>query len=104
MHKGASWFTVATAFRRILLLDLVPLFAKGLLLYMIKTDAGARWQNILGIIVAATVFHKIDHGKHNLAATALILGLVTLCAYGNVPSLRFGALIYVSTISYAIYL
>ena len=104
LHEGESWFTVATAFRRILLLDFAPLFAMGFLLYMIKTNTGARWQNILGIIVAATVFHSIDHGKHNPAATALILGLVTLCAYGKVPPLRFRPLIYVSTISYAIYL
>lgn len=45
---------------------------------MIKTDAGARWQNILGIIVAAAVFHGIDHGKHLLAVIAWILGLVAL--------------------------
>jgi peptidoglycan/LPS O-acetylase OafA/YrhL len=87
-----------------MLLDFVPLFAIGFLLYMIKTDTGKRWQNIVGIILAAGVFHSIDHGKHNPVATALIIGLVTACAYGKVPFLRLKPLVYVSTISYALYL
>ncbi len=102
--EGTWWFALATAGRRLLLLDFVPLFAMGFLLYMIKTKTGNRWQNIAGILVAAFVFHSIDHGKHNPAATALILGLVTLCAYGKLPLLRFKPLLYVSTISYALYL
>ncbi len=101
---SAAWFAIATALRRLMLLDFVPLFAIGFLLYMIKTDTGKRWQNILGIIVAAAVFHSIDHGKHNPVATVLIIGLVTLSAYGKVPPLRFRPLVYVSTISYALYL
>ena len=102
--EGTWWFAVATAVRRLMLLDFVPLFAMGFLLYMIKTGTGKRWQNGLGILVAAFVFHSIDHGKHNPAATALILGLVTACAYGMVPPLRLKALVFVSTISYALYL
>ena len=104
VHGGGGWFAVATAFRRILLLDFVPLFTMGFLLYMIKTNTGARWKNVLGLMVAAIVFHHIDHGQHNPAATALILVLITLCAYGKVPPLRFKPLLYVSTISYPIYL
>ena len=104
VHSGSSWFGLATAVRRLMLLDFVPLFAIGFLLYMIKTDTGKRWQNIVGIILAAGVFHSIDHGKHNPVATALIIGLVTACAYGKVPFLRLKPLVYVSTISYALYL
>ena len=98
------WFVAATVVRRLMLLDFVPLFAIGFLLYMIKTDVGKKWQNILGILVAAAVFHTIDHGKHNPVATIMIIALVTACAYGRVPVLRFKPLIYISTISYAIYL
>jgi peptidoglycan/LPS O-acetylase OafA/YrhL len=104
VHAGSGWFAAATAIRRVMLLDFVPLFAIGFLLYMIKTDTGKRWQNILAIVVAAGVFHSIDHGKHNPMATALIIGLVTMSAYGKVPMLRFKPLVYVSTISYALYL
>lgn len=103
-HGQSGWFMFATAIRRVMLLDFVPLFAIGFLLYMIKTNTGRRWQNIAGILVAAGVFHSIDHGKHNPAATALIIGLVTLSAYGKVPLLRLRPLVYVSTISYALYL
>ena len=103
-HGETGWFAVATAVRRLMVLDFVPLFAMGFLIYMIKTGVGKRWQNLLGIFVAAGVFHSIDHGKHNPAATALILGLVTLCAYGRFPLLRFKPLVFVSTISYALYL
>jgi peptidoglycan/LPS O-acetylase OafA/YrhL len=103
-HQGTAWFGFATGLRRLMLLDFVPLFAIGFLLYMIKTGTGRRWQNILGIVAAATVFHSIDHGKHNPAATLLIIGLVTLSAYGKMPPLRWRPLVYISTISYALYL
>jgi peptidoglycan/LPS O-acetylase OafA/YrhL len=98
------WFGGATAIRRLMLLDFVPLFAIGFLLYMIKTGVGKKWQNILGIVAAACVFHSIDHGKHNPLATVLIIGLVTASAYGRVPILRLRPLVFVSTISYALYL
>lgn len=103
-HGSAGWHVAATAVRQLMLLDFVPLFAIGFLLYMIKTGIGKKWQNSLGIAVAVFVFHCIDHGKHNPAATVLIIGLVAACAYGKVPPLRFRPLIYVSTISYALYL
>ena len=103
-YQQTYWFGTLTAIRRLMLLDFVPLFAIGFLLYMIKTDVGKKWQNILGIIVAAGVFHSIDHGKHNPLATLLIIGLVTASAYGRVPMLRMRFLVFVSTISYALYL
>lgn len=103
-HGSVGWHVAATAVRQLMLLDFVPLFAIGFLLYMIKTGVGKKWQNLLGIAVAVFVFHCIDHGKHNPAATVLIIGLVAACAYGKVPPLRFRPLIYVSTISYALYL
>ncbi|KAA1257950.1 Acyltransferase family protein [Rubripirellula obstinata] len=103
-HSETTLHIAATTLRRLMLLDFVPLFAIGFLLYMIKTGVGKKWQNLLGIAVAAGVFHTIDHGKHNPAVTLLIIGLVTACAYGKVPPLRFKPLIFVSTISYALYL
>ncbi len=103
-YQHAGWFSAASSLRRLMLLDFVPLFTIGFLLYMIKTDTGKRWQNIAGILVAAFVFHSIDHGKHNPLATALIIGLVTLSAYGKLPVLRLKPLVFISTISYPIYL
>ncbi len=103
-HGQTFWFGSVMAMRNLMLLDFVPLFAIGFLLYMIKTDVGKKWQNILGIVAAACVFHSIDHGKHNPLATVLIIGLVTASAYGRVPILRLRPLVFVSTISYALYL
>ncbi|TWU41651.1 Acyltransferase family protein [Novipirellula aureliae] len=103
-HDSTAWFQMATSLRLLLLLDFVPLFAIGFLLYMIKTGTGKKWQNILGIAFASFVFHSIDHGKHNPLATLLIISLVTACAYGKLPILRFKPLLYISTISYALYL
>ena len=103
-HGDAAWFLAGTTIRRLMLLDFVPLFAIGFLLYMIKTGVGKKWQNLLGMAAAAFVFHSIDHGKHNPAVTVMIIALVAACAYGKVPVLRFKPLIYVSTISYALYL
>ena len=103
-HGSAGWFAAATAVRRLMLLDFVPLFAIGFLIYMIKTNVGTKWKNLLGILFAAGVFHSIDHGKHNPAATALIIALVAASAYGKVPPLRLKPLVFVSTISYALYL
>ncbi|OYP36748.1 acyltransferase family protein [Rhodopirellula sp. MGV] len=101
---GTAWFSLASSLRHLLLLDYVPLFTMGFLLYMIKTGTGPLWKNLSGIGVAAFVFHSIDHGKHNPVATLLILGLITACAYGRVPVLRLKPLLFISTISYALYL
>ncbi|TWU35074.1 acyltransferase family protein [Novipirellula artificiosorum] len=103
-HADESWYAFANAIRLVMLLDFVPLFAIGFLIYMIKTKTGHVWQNLLGIVFAAFVFHAIDHGEHNPVVTVMIVSLVTLCAYGKLPLLRFRPLIYVSTISYALYL
>ena len=90
--------------RRMLLLDFIPLFAIGFLLYMIHSQRQPAWKCVLGILTAATVFHLIDHGKHNPLATALIIGLVTMCAYGKVPVLRLPVFVFISTLSYPLYL
>ncbi len=92
------------AVSHLMLLDYIRLFTVGFMLYMIKTQTGRQWQNILGVLVAAGIFHTIDHGKHNPLAIALIIGLVTASVYGRVPPLRFKPLVDVSTISYALYL
>ncbi len=101
---STSWFSLATALRRLFLLDFVPLFAIGFLLYAIQTSVGSRWKNIAGIAVAVAVFHAIDHGKHNPLATLLIIGIVVMAAKGLIAPLRFKPLVFVSTISYSLYL
>ncbi|MEE2938378.1 MAG: hypothetical protein VYA84_20515 [Planctomycetota bacterium] len=72
-----------------MLLDHLPIFAIGFMLYRIKTSTGRQWQNILGVRVAVGIFHTIANSKHNPLASALIIGLVTATAYGRIPLLRF---------------
>ncbi|WP_083904808.1 acyltransferase family protein [Rhodopirellula sp. SWK7] len=103
-YGSTTWFAVGTAVRHLLALDFVPMFAIGFLLYQIKTNAGRLGLNLAGIVVAATIFHCIDHGKHNPAATALITAVVAAAAWGSMPLLRFRPLVYISGISYAVYL
>lgn len=82
----------------------MPLFAMGMLLNEIKNRRGVLWQNILGILIAAIVFHAVDLRGHNPVATLLLFGLLTACAWGKVPPLRFKPLLFISTISYTLYL
>jgi peptidoglycan/LPS O-acetylase OafA/YrhL len=82
----------------------MPLFAMGMLLNEIKNRRGNFWHNIIGIAIAGAVFHAIDLRDHNPAATALLFGLLTACAWGKVPPLRFKPLLFISTISYTLYL
>lgn len=103
-HGNANWFAIATAVRQLLVLDFAPLFAIGFLLYMIKTGEGKKSLNIAMIVLAACVFHSIDHGKHNPKVTMIIIGLVTMAAYGKIPVLRMRPFVFISTISYAVYL
>lgn len=82
----------------------MPLFAMGMLLNEIKNKRGTTWHNILGILAAGIVFHVIDLRDHNPAATTLLFGLLTACAWGKVPPLRFKPLLFISSISYTLYL
>jgi peptidoglycan/LPS O-acetylase OafA/YrhL len=82
----------------------LPLFAMGMLLNEIKNQRGNIKLNIAGICYFAFVFQAIDLRDHNPAATVLLFGLLTACAWGKVPPLRFPPLLFISTISYTLYL
>ncbi len=97
----ASW---AIAVRGLLLLDFIPLFAIGFMLYLLRTRQGSSITSLIVLIAGAAVFHHIDHGKHNPAATVLIVATVALASMGKIPPLRIRPLVFVSTISYALYL
>ena len=103
---GETWFQIATGIRRLLVLDFAPLFVIGSMIYMIKVGQNARRRRLHQtlLIVAAFIFHSIDHGKHNPLATALLIALVTAAGYGRLPILRIKPLVFISTISYAVYL
>lgn len=85
-------------------LDQIPLFGIGYLMYMIRTRVGALPLSAAAMVGCAAVFHSIDHGKHNPAATLLITLFLAACAYGKVPPLRLPVFVFISTISYSLYL
>lgn len=103
-HGDASWHAAMSSIRHLFLLDYLPLFAIGFAIYMFKTGVGRWWQNALLIVAGIGVLAIIDHGKHNPVAIALIAGLVAACGYGRFPILRIKPLLYISTISYSLYL
>ena len=82
----------------------LPLFAMGMLLNEIKNKRGNTKLNIAGICYAGFVFQAIDLRDHNPAVTIMLFGLLTACAWGKVPPLRFKPLLFISTISYTLYL
>lgn len=82
----------------------MPLFAMGILLNELRCQRGNRGALWLGIVVSAIVFHAIDLREHNPLATVLMFGLLTASAFGKVPILRWKPLIYISFISYSLYL
>lgn len=81
-----------------------PLFVMGMLLNEIHKQRGNEWLNIGGILFAATVFHTVDLRGHNPAATALLFTLLAFGAWGKIPPLRWRPLVYISSISYTLYL
>lgn len=103
-HPSTGIASLVRVIRYGMVLDQVPLFGIGFLLYMIRTRVGSLGATIAAIVGIATVFHLIDHGKHNPAATLLITLFLTACAYGLVPVLRLRVFVYISTISYPLYL
>ena len=87
-----------------LLLEYMPLFAIGILLHDLKSNPANRWLNSFGIMVSIAVFHAIDDHGHNPLATGILLGLLSLAAYGKLPMLRWKMFLYLSGISYSLYL
>ncbi len=100
-----GWLTAwLVASRDLLILEYLPLFTIGILLNEIKCGRGSRFANGIGIVASIIVFHVIDRHDHNPAATLILFGLLTFSAWGRVPFLRFRPLVWVSSISYALYL
>lgn len=81
-----------------------PLFVMGMLLNEIQNKRGKLWHNAIGILFAAIVFHAVDLRGHNPAATTLLFGMLAFAAYGKIPLLRWKPLVYISSISYTLYL
>jgi peptidoglycan/LPS O-acetylase OafA/YrhL len=87
-----------------MILEYLPLFTVGILLNEIRSQRGSLSCNGLGIVASLAVFHYVDRFNHNPLASAVLCVLLVFSAYGKVPFLRFRPLVFISTISYALYL
>lgn len=103
-YPGSAWHGHLYVFEQLFFIRNMPLFAMGILLNELRLKRGNPIGLWGGIVFCATVFHLIDLRGHNPAATALMFGLLTASAYGRVPILRWKPFLYLSFISYALYL
>lgn len=90
--------------RQVLLLDYFPLFAVGILLHDLWRDRSRTWRNLIGIAGALTVFHVTDTHGHNPVVSLGLTALLGLGLFGWLPALRWRPLVFVSSISYMLYL
>lgn len=103
-YPQSAWNSRFDFIDQLFFLRHLPLFSMGILLHEIRSKRGNKWWLMAGILISAVVFHGIDLRDHNPLATALLFGMLALSAYGKIPVLRFKPLIYISTISYSLYL
>ncbi|MDG2013478.1 MAG: acyltransferase [Pirellulaceae bacterium] len=96
-----GWMTLC---RDVMILEYLPLFLVGVLLNEIRCERGKLSLNVIGIFSSLFVFHYVDRLNHNPVASLILFVLLAASAYGRVPLLRCRPLVFVSTISYALYL
>ena len=103
-HPDSVWSGHLYVFEQLFFIRNLPLFAMGILLNELRCKRGNAYAQWAGIAFSAIVFHLIDLRDHNPAATVLMFGLLTASAFGRVPVLRWKGFVYLSFISYALYL
>ena len=103
-YPGSMWNGTFRVAEDLFFMRNMPLFAMGILLNELRCKRGKAWALWLGIIASGIVFHAVDLRDHNPAATVLMFGLLTASAFGRVPILRWKPLVYISFISYSLYL
>jgi len=101
---GASHFNTAKWLESALLLKYMPLFTIGILIHQVYSKSGDAKYNWIGVAIAGFVFHLIDERDHNPVVTVLLVGLLTASVYGKLPILRIKPLMFMSGISYSLYL
>jgi len=103
-YPQSDWNSTFYVIEELLFIRTLPLFAMGILLNELRSKRGTPWVLWGGIVLSGIVYHAIDLREHNPLATILMFGLLTASAYGRVPMLRFQPLVYISFISYSLYL
>ena len=103
-YPASDWNGHLHVFDQLFFIRNLPLFAMGILLNELRCKRGNPYGLWAGIVFSAIVFHLIDLRGHNPVATVLMFGLLTASAFGRVPVLRWKPFVYLSFISYSLYL
>lgn len=117
LPEESAILSVAVFARQFFLLDYFPLFAVGILLH----DIWRRFQpgaaelpsidntyatvgSLLGIVASLMAFHCIDNHSHNPIVSIGLTLLLAASLFRRVPMLRWRPFVFVSGISYMLYL
>ena len=103
-YPESAWNGHLHVFDQLFFVRNMPLFAMGILLNELRCKRGNPYGLWAGIVFSAIVFHVIDLRGHNPVATVLMFGLLTASAFAKVPVLRWKGFVYLSFISYSLYL
>lgn len=101
---GASWSQGIQWLKDALIVEYFPLFAMGMLIHQGYLERQQWLKYGCGIAVAAVVYHAIESRHGSPIVTVLLIGLLVACQYGKLPILRAKPLLFISGISYSLYL
>jgi peptidoglycan/LPS O-acetylase OafA/YrhL len=103
---GSQLYAWSRWWREALIIDYFPLFAMGIFIHQgyLERRLAEKIRYGVGVLVAAVVFHGIDLRHSSPIATLALVGLLVAAQYGKLPVLRIKPLLFISGISYSLYL
>jgi len=103
---GSQVYVWSQWWREALIIDHFPLFAMGIFIHQgyVERRLSQKIKYALGVLLAAAVFHAIDLRHSSPVATVALVGLLVAAQYGKLPILRVKPLLFISGISYSLYL
>lgn len=103
---GSQFYAWSRWWREALIIDYFPLFAIGIFIHQgyLERRLSDKVRYAIGVLVAAIVFHAIDLRHSSPIATLALVGLLVAAQYGKLPVLRIKPLLFISGISYSLYL
>jgi len=103
---GSPFYAWSQWLRDALIVDHFPLFAMGIFIHQgyLERRLPHKIKYAVGVLLAAVVFHAIDLRHSSPVATLALVGLLVAAQYGKLPVLRIKPLLFISGISYSLYL
>lgn len=91
-------------FNELLIVHYFPLFAMGIFIHLGYLEPKKWWLYGTGLLFATVVFQGIDPRGASPVVTLGLIGLLIFSQYGWLPVLRVKPLLFISGISYSLYL